>query len=247
MKLELWTKDMVCFMRHASEYTDYYRQLTEKMLPYLPKTAHICDAGSGLGYLSLALAPHVGQVTAVERNPDAAAVLSENCQKLGVTNVTSRCGSVSDVLPEKPYDAMAFCFFGQRREILKLAKSQCTGDVFVFTRNYKKHRFSAGTYATGMEGYPDLCSVLEQQRIPFHKESFTLEFGQPFRNLEEAHRFFLLYSKDKNKDVLTDDFIRSQLMDTGREDFPFYLPNPKHIGFLYFSVKDIPDTILEGE
>ena len=47
--------------------------------------------------------------------------------------------------------------------------------------------------------------------------------------------------------MLTPSFIRSQLTETGREDFPFYLPHQKHLGFLHFSVKDIPDTVLEGE
>ena len=87
MKLEFWHKDMIRFMTDASEYGDYYQQLTEKMLPWLTSDMHICDAGSGLGYLSLALSPHVGQVTAVERNPAAAAVLTENCRRLGISNV----------------------------------------------------------------------------------------------------------------------------------------------------------------
>ena len=57
MKLELWEQDMIFFMRNASEYGDYNRRLTEKMLPWLSADMHICDAGSGLGYLSLTLAP----------------------------------------------------------------------------------------------------------------------------------------------------------------------------------------------
>lgn len=246
MKLELWEKDMISFMRHASEYANYNQRLAEKMLPWLSADAHICDAGSGLGYLSLALAPHVGQVTAVERNPDAAAVLTENCQSRNIANVVSRCGAIADVLPEKPYDAMVFCFFGRRREILELAKKQCWGEIFVFTRNYDSHRFSAGRHRSGFEGYPQFAEDLADLGIPAHKETFTLEFGQPFRNLEEAHRFFLLYSKDSNKDVLTQAFIRSRLTETGREDFPFYMPHQKHIGFLHFSVKDIPNTIAQG-
>ena len=247
MKLELWYSDMVRFMTDASEYGDYYQQLTGKMQPWLSQNAHICDAGSGLGYLSLALAPHVRQVTAVERHPDAAAVLENNCLQKGIANVLSRCGAVETAIPGEQYDAMVFCFFCGGRDTLVTATQQCRGDVFVFTRNYKNHRFSAGTYATGREGYPDFCTLLEQLGIPAHKETFTLEFGQPFRNLEDAHRFFRVYSKDTNKDVLTDDFVRSQLTQTGREDFPFYMPHPKHIGFLHFSVKDIPDAILEGE
>ena len=246
MKLELWEQDMIEFMGRASEYSDYNRRLTEKMLPWLHWDAHICDAGSGLGYLSLALSPHVGRVTAVERNPDAAAVLTENCRRHGISNVISRCGDIAAVLPEQPYDAMVFCFFGGIQEILRLAKKQCRGDVFVFTRNYDTHRFSAGTHPTGYEGYPQFTDALCKLGIPAHRETFTLEFGQPFRDPEEARRFFLLYSKDQNKAVLTPSFIRSQLTETGREDFPFYLPHQKHIGFLHFSTKDIPDTVPEG-
>ena len=247
MILERWYSDMVRFMTDSSEYGDYYQQLAAKLQPWLSKDTHICDAGSGLGYLSLALAPYVRQVTAVERHPDAAAVLERNCVQKGIVNVCSRCGAVETTIPDEKYDAMVFCFFGADRNMLVTAKQQCRGDVFVFTRNYKNHRFSAGTYATGIQGYPNFCAVLEQLGIPFHKETFTLEFGQPFRTLEEAHRFFRIYSKDKNKDVLTDDFVRSQLTPTGREDFPLYMPHRKHIGFLHFSVKDIPDTVLEGE
>lgn len=247
MKLERWEKDMILFMRHASEYADYNQRLTEKMLPWLSPDARICDAGSGLGYLSLALSPYTKQVTAVERHPDASAVLEENCQALGISNVISRCGAISEVLPETPYDAMVFCFFGGWREVLELAKKQCAGDVFVFTRNYDNHRFSAGKHPTGYEGFPQFAEKIASLGIPAYKESFTLEFGQPFRSLEEAHRFFQVYSKDKSKDVLTDSFVRSQLIDTGRGDFPYYLPHQKHIGFLHFSVKDIPDSILEGE
>ncbi len=247
MKLEYWYEDMVRFMRHASEYGTYYPSLVQKMQPWLQPDMHICDAGSGLGYLSLALADHVRQVTAVEQNPDAAAVLTENCRSLGISNVVSRCGVIADVIPDMPYDAMVFCFFGRRREILKLAKKQCRGDIFIFTRNYDRHRFSAGSHHSGFEGYPEFSEELAQLGIPFHKKTFLLEFGQPFRNLEEAHRFFQIYSKDQSKDVLTEEFIRSQLEETGREDFPFYMPHQKHMGFLHFSAKDIPEQILEGE
>ena len=33
MKLEFWHKDMIRFMTDASEYGNYYQQLTEQMRP----------------------------------------------------------------------------------------------------------------------------------------------------------------------------------------------------------------------
>ena len=243
MKLEAWYEDMVRFMRNASEYGDYYEKLALRIVPYLSGDSRICDAGSGLGYLSLALSPYVGQVTAVEKHPDAASVLRENCSKYGISNVTAVCGEIDGVIPESPYDAMVFCFFGQIREILSLAKKQCKGDVFIFTRNYSRHRFSAGSHETGMEGFRQISEYLAELGIASMEETFTLEFGQPFRDLEDARLFFERYSMDQDKSVLTEEFLLQRVEQTGREDFPLYMPHEKKIAFVRFSALDIPDGI----
>ena len=243
MKLEFWHEDMIRFMTDASEYGNYYQRLTETMLPWLTSDMHICDAGSGLGYLSLTLSPYVQQVTAVEKHPAAAAVLTENCWKRGICNVISRCGSIDDVLPNEKYDAMVFCFFGGIRHTLELARKQCREYVFVFTRNYKNHRFSAGSLPSGWDGYPEFRTLLEDLKIPFRQQILTPEFGQPFRNLWDAHLFYELYSKDADPSILTEEFLKTKLVETGREDFPLYAPHRRQIAFLHFSVKDIPDCI----
>lgn len=243
MKLEFWQEDMIRFMTDASEYGDYYLQLVQAMLPLLSPDMHICDAGSGLGYLSLALAPHVRQITAVEKHPNAAAVLARNCQCRNIDNVFSQCGSIDQILPAKKYDAMVFCFFGGIRQTLEIAKQQCRGDVFIFTRNYKNHRFSAGKLPTGWDGYPEFHTRLKELHIPFQQQFLAPEFGQPFRNLQEARRFYELYSKDDDHSVLTEDFLKAQLIETGRDDFPLYSPHWREIAFLHFSATDIPDHI----
>lgn len=242
MKLEYWYEDMIRFMRQASEYGTYNQLLLEKMQPYLHEDMHICDAGSGLGYLSLAMAPYVRLITAVEKHPGAANVLEENCLRLGIRNICSRCTDMEELLPEERYDAMVFCFFGQIPQILRLAKQQCRGRVFVFTRNYEHHRFSVGTHPTGWEGFPDLQAALQALEIPAHHEVFQAEHGQPLRSLQDARRFFELYSKDGDTSLLTDDFLLSKVIPTGREDFPFYMPHSRDLAFVTFLAGDIPDT-----
>ena len=56
--MQWWTPDAVRFMRDASEYGAHYTLLSEYLMRWLPADGHVCDAGSGLGYLAQALAAH---------------------------------------------------------------------------------------------------------------------------------------------------------------------------------------------
>ena len=245
--MQLWYEDMVRFMRDASEYGTYNQELARMLAPNLGKHLRICDAGCGLGYLSLALSPYVGQVTSVEKNPDAVAVLKENCRQRGITNITPRCGTMQEVIPEQPYDAMVFCFFGGIHEILHTAKHQCHGTVFIITRTYTSHRFSVGNHPTGSYGYRGSCDVLTQLGVPFEENKFVLEFGQPFRTFADARTFFEVYSHDEDKSAITDAFLQSKLVETGREDFPLYMPHLRNLAILKFHTSDIPDVIESME
>ena len=237
--MQLWEKDMVRFMRDASEYSTYNQELVKRISPYLNKNMHVCDAGCGLGYLSLALAPHVASVTGVERHPDASAVLAENSRRLGLDNVIPRCGPIETTLPETPYDAMVFCFFGGIDEILTISRAQCRGRVIIITRNYTNHRFSVGEHKTGSYGRRTSHEALEKLGIPFEETTLSLEFGQPFRSFEDARRFYETYSKDADKAVITDEFLMDKLV-AGEGDFPYYMPHRRELAILTFESKDIP-------
>lgn len=235
-----WNEEMVRFMRTASEYGDYHRRLVQRMRPALHSADHICDAGCGLGYLSLALAPYVRRVTAADRSEAALDVLRQNCAARGIRNIDILSGELQPVPLAAPYDAMVFCFFGRMEEIAAVAKAQCRGTVFVFKKNYTSHRFSVGEHPAGWDSFRAGADWLTERGVPFEAETLEPEMGQPFRSMEEARQFFRLYSRDADKSVITDDFLRSKLVETGREDFPLYLPHQRPVGCLKFSVEDLP-------
>ena len=221
-----WNEEMVRFMRDASEYSDYHRRLVQWMLPDLHPVDHICDAGCGLGYLSLALSPYVRRVTAADRSQEALSVLRENCTRRAVQNIDIRSGDIRADSPDAAYDAMVFCFFGTIEEVAAIARDQCRGTVFVFKKHYATHRFSVGSHPTGHESFRAAAEWLA-------------EMGQPLRSTEEARRFFRLYSRDEDKSVITDEFLRGRLIETGRADFPLYLPHKRPVGCLKFSSKSL--------
>lgn len=234
-----WNKEMVRFMRDASEYSDYHRRLVQWMLPDLHPGDHICDAGCGLGYLSLALSPYVRRVTAADRSREALSILRENCTRRAVQNIDIRSGDIRADSPDTAYDAMVFCFFGTIEEVAAIARGQCRGTVFVFKKHYATHRFSVGSHPTGHENFRAAAEWLAERGIPFEVAELELEMGQPLRSTEEARRFFRLYSRDEDKSVITDEFLRGRLIETGWTDFPLYLPHKRPVGCLKFSSKNL--------
>ena len=235
-----WKPDMVRFMKDASEYGSYHREVVEWLRPWLRPDWHVCDAGCGLGYLSLALEPYVRQVTAVDVHPDALAVLRENCKGRESTSIEICQGDIQAIRPARPFDAMVFCFYGEIEGILAAGKRLCDGTVFVFMRNYDGHRFSAGNRERGEIPFPYSCRYLSERQIPYEARELTLELGQPFRSLADARRFFEVYTPEEDRAGITDAFVKSRLRETGEEEFPYYLPHEKQMGFLKFETKDIP-------
>jgi len=78
-----WLPETIAFYRTAAAHSDYYRHLAERISAHLPPNAHVCDAGCGLGELSLALLPFCGRVTAVDR---AAAPMEDlRCRAAGLS------------------------------------------------------------------------------------------------------------------------------------------------------------------
>lgn len=235
-----WNEEMVRFMRDASERGDYHQRLVRWMLPDLHPADHICDAGCGLGYLSLALAPHVRRVTAADRSEEALSVLRENCVRRGIGNIDILPGDLLCAAPPAvPYDAMVFSFFGRMEEVAAIARAQCRGAVFVFKKNYAAHRFSAERHPIGHGGFSAGQAWLTQHGVPFAQDTLELEMGQPLHSMAEAHRFFQLYSRDEDPSRSADAFLQERLVQTGRADFPLYLPHTRSIGCLKFSAEDL--------
>ena len=78
----IWDADRIRFYKDASERTGFYSCVTKLLYPALSREKTICDAGCGLGYLSLHLAPYVKSVSAIDCNGDAIRVLKKNAEML---------------------------------------------------------------------------------------------------------------------------------------------------------------------
>ena len=229
-----WTEERVSFMADACERTDFHEKLAALLAPYLKKTDSVCDAGCGLGYLSLALSPLVGHVTAAERDDRALDVLRRQLARRHIRNVTPLCTDVLAYTPSEPFDAMVFCFFGSMEEILAAALRQCRGTVLTVVRDDVCHRFSGAPRAPDRHSFDAACGVLDAHGIPYTAQRAALDFPQPFRTLEDARTFLTLYGGG----APAEDDLRAKLISTGDPDFPWQLPGVRRFGMIAFSTEE---------
>lgn len=232
-----WTEETLAFLRDAARYSRYYTIIAEKIAPHLPMRAHLCDAGCGTGGLSLALLPYCETITAIDKDARAIGELSRT---LPCAGLTARCADIATHTPEIPYDAMVFCLFGSIEETLRIAARQCRGEIFLVKRDYDRHRFSAGSVSLGEYNAPSTAQVLTRRGIPYECERFTADFGQPFRSLDEAERFFALYNRSPDAS-LTREEIAARLTAGPDAEFPYYLPNEKKLCLFRLRTQDITE------
>lgn len=239
-----WTDDRIRFMTDAAGKTDFHRRLAAELLPYLTPEDAVCDAGCGLGHLSLALSPYVRTVTAVEREQRALAVLERELAARHIENVTPLCADVFTHRPDRPYDAMVFCFFGSMDEILSVAAAQCRGTVIAVKRDQTDHRFTVTKQPLGgTHGVDAACRRMAELGIPYELKRTAFHFDQPFRSLEDARRFFEMYRRRDDASLITDELLRQRLEATGDGEFPWRLPSARPAGIITFDALKIRDTL----
>ena len=232
----IWTEESAALLARAYRHGTAAQTLAERIAPRLAKGAHICDAGCGVGALSLALARRGCRVTALDISETALAQLRSSREADGID---MRCEDAKTHAPDKLYDAMVFCFFSSMEECLAMARRCCAGDVFYISRDYALRRFCVGRHPVRYSGYRQARALLDEMNMPHACEELALDMGQPFESLEEARRFFTLYSRE-DPALITDEFLMSRLICTEDGRYPLYLPHLRRAGMVHFHVKDIP-------
>lgn len=230
-----WNEETIAFARDALRVNDYYGVIARRIAPLLSPSDRVCDAGCGMGELSLALRPYCAGVDAVDSSGPAIDALRGRAGE----GVRPLCMDIRTLCPAQPYDAMIFCLFGRTQEALRISARCCRGTVVLVKRDYAYHRFSAGQVSLG--DFTARCAeqTLSAHGIPYEAERFTAEFGQPFRTLAAAERFFAIY--DRSGLGLSRAEVERRLVPGPSAEFPYYLPHEKRLMLLHFSARDIQE------
>lgn len=226
-----WTPDRIRFMKEASEMTGYYREIALKAADLYGQGRTVLDMGCGLGYLSLELSRCFRKVISCDISEDALAVLRDNIARYGIDNIDTVCLDGNCFVPGEHVDIIFFCYFGSDEEIESIFENSEATYAVIVRKNYMKHRFSVSGGSLDMNQYLTSLTYFSNRGMVTKNTEISPEFGQPFRDLDDARRFFEIYSKDG--DDVTDEFLLSRLERKDSGDYRFYLRQERESGIIF--------------
>jgi len=223
----LWDDQNIKWFLAASSYTSFHKELAERIAPHLESSDELGDIGCGLGRIDLELAPHVASLTAIDINEVVIAQLQRDATRLELHNLHARCADVT-ALPDT-FDVVIMSFFGKsvtkseyrqfcRRRAIRVVNAENSGHLYP-----DNHR------QTSKDTIPIVQHELEKQGYRYQLLTHTIEFGQPLCSWQDAEQF-VLYNAPTITEEESQAFLQKNATQTGRNDFPIYIPNPKDIG-----------------
>lgn len=223
-----WSKQSILWFLNASTYTGFHHALAQVLLPYLEPDDTMCDIGCGLGRLDLELAPHVAQLTALDIDSQVVGILDRDAQSRNLSRLQVRCADAAHLTEH--FDILLMSFFGKSGSGIQDYLRLCSKKLIRIVNVENSSSLYPERYRRTKK---DTVSVIHKElaelELRFCLEIASIEFGQPLRSQQEAEQFILHHAPKAGKEeVLT--FLQEHLTQTGREDFPFYLPNRKEIG-----------------
>ncbi|MBQ3552316.1 MAG: methyltransferase domain-containing protein [Clostridia bacterium] len=236
-----WNYEKIRFMLDAEAYekrrgNDFYADTAKLILKTVPESAYVCDAGCGMGFLSLELARGCKLVDSVDISNEALSFLRQRAS----AGIRPICCDMNDYVPDRRLDAAVFSLFGSIENMLFWSRQilSSNGMLHMIVKNTDFHRFSIGSIPIRRFTRDEVADHLIKNGIPFEETPLTAELGQPLRSEDEAVLFFKTYSRDDDKEAITFEAIRDRLIFTDDREFPLYLPPKKRLVLISVSASD---------
>lgn len=237
--VSMWTDEMIKFLVDASEYSQYNQILAQLIKEKIIQNSTICDFGCGLGYLSLELSDFVKEVTAIDINKEITDHLIEISDKKNLTVINQ---DIEKLDIKDKFDYALFNYYGRIKDILRLGKKYAEKKIIIVTRDSEESAFSIdGNSKRKYHSY--ILEFLNQNNIKYKISHHEIEFGQPFRDVEDAIVFFDLYKKPESLPVTKEDIL-NKLVIINEDGFKYYYPHKKKLAIILIDVGDISEEFI---
>ena len=229
-----WDEQNIRWYLDAAANTGFHKTLAQSVLPYLDQGATLCDIGCGLGRLDLEIAPYVSALTAVDINKNAINILKRDAEALRLHNLHT-CIHDAKTL-DGDFDVLLMSFFGQPN-MPDFQKLRCRKIIRIINTNNNSRFYPERHKCREKATVADVSEELNANGAVYKLELHAIEFGQPLRSLRDAELFVKSNAPEAENSEICE-FLNENIVRTGREDFPFYLPNMKELGIFVINAEE---------
>ncbi|HHU22021.1 MAG TPA: methyltransferase [Clostridiales bacterium] len=213
-----WSEKTINWYAAAVAFTGFGQKLADVLTNFLPKNETVCDMGCGIGYLALELASRGYRVTAIDKDTRAIGWLRNELQRRGISLLEVVERDWLSLRDRPLWDNIVMVSAGRRSDKDLFFRSLCRKRLIIIDRtNLDSHVRSDG-------GTSVWCLNLPTERGEHLTLTFSLEFGQPLKSVEDARDYISTFG---GAETLEDTL--STLINTGNADYPFYLPYRKNL------------------
>jgi len=231
----VWNEQSFRWFKNASDYTGYNQKLAEILKEYIKPGGTLCDVGCGAGHIDFALAGHCSKISCVDISQDAVDAVAETARDKQLENITAICMDGAKLTGS--WDTVMALFHGG---------DDCFEKYFPLATDcliLAVHASRLGDF--GPEGRKvRKCSdtgqferMFQERGIRYTLRNLSLEYGQPFTDRTDAADFVRAYTLPM-EDMEMEDYLSKSLVETGRADFPYYLPKKKKFGLFVIRRKE---------
>lgn len=220
-----WNENTVRWYQDAERYTGFFKNIAELVGPKVAEHSSLCDIGCGIGLVDLELSKTIDSITCIDRHPYAIEILKQRIQAENIRNITPLLMDCNAI--EAGWDVILISFFGSRE--LEQFLPRCKKLIAVVGRKSQTELYPEKYRKFQKNTSEEVEGNLNSKGIAYSLTETAFEFGQPFRSEEDARAFIRTQSHDINPGDLAG-FLSERLVETGKEDFPLYLPRQKAVG-----------------
>lgn len=254
-KLTRWSAESALWYEKASEYTGYHDKIWQLISSSFRPEFTVCELACGTGTLARKIAPHVMHVTINDVDFDALIHCRQIIVEEDIKNMSIMQGDWKKECVGE-YDIILFSYFSAivgdwdklsercHQKIIAilptnqlLARRGETQDVRDRTKNYPEVSEESSDLksihdVSKRETYEDVCHFLDERHIPYEAIPLTIDFGQPFSDLEEAKKYIKYYYEINDEKEL-EAFIQEKVKPISSG---YYFPKIKDIGIVIINL-----------
>ena len=223
-----WNDKTLDWFRSASEFTGFHKKLAELLLPHIETGGTLCDVGCGIGLIDFELCKKVKSITCVDIDPEAIRLCSSEIARRGITNIKPLLSDAKELAGT--WDTVISVFHGTTEALVDFYVKRARKKVVAVTHteglgNFGPRAYKSAKCTTAITA----AELLGGRGIKYTHISSALEYGQPFRELENAWEFVEAYSKNAPGEAI-EEYLSENLVETRDLEYPLYLPNVKNFG-----------------